>query len=92
MIVYPVYVFNDQWPFSLVALAKIKQEIFKAPAGIDDPDKHLQGKETLLHICEESRPCYTPVRKEDLVAHQQEKKTLVSLSGLIKRWDVWLRW
>ena len=32
MIVYPVYVFYDQWPFCLVVMAKLKQETCKAPA------------------------------------------------------------
>ena len=33
MNVYLVYVFNDLWLFCLVAKAKLKQEICKAPAG-----------------------------------------------------------
>ena len=36
---YLLYVFNDQWPFCLVATAKLKQEIGKTPAGKEDPVK-----------------------------------------------------
>ena len=48
MIVYPLYVFYDQWPFCLVAMAKF----FKvAPAGKEDHVKHQQGKKNLLTTC-----------------------------------------
>ena len=36
---YLLYVFNDQWPFCLVATAKLKQEIGKTLAGKEDPVK-----------------------------------------------------
>ena len=58
IIVYQVYVLNDQWQFCLVAMAKLKQEICKAPEQKEDPVKHQQEK-NLLHTSKERRHCLT---------------------------------
>ena len=39
MVVYPVYVFYEQWPFCLVAMAKLVQK----EAWKEDPGAHQQG-------------------------------------------------